>query len=129
MWPLPVKVQSFGVLDFYFKPLHRRYKYMYRSLLWCYALGLPQMLIILLLVLMKLTWNRTFAFYCRVTDNSDMSLLFKSELMTKCRFFVPPETAYGCIREIGELGCVQFVDLNPEAATFQRQFVSDVKRC
>ena len=58
-----------------------------------------------------------------------MSLLFKSELMTKCRFFVPPETAYGCIREIGELGCVQFVDLNPEAATFQRQFVSDVKRC
>ena len=64
-----------------------------------------------------------------MTDNSNMSLLFKSELMTKCRFFVPPETAYGCIREIGELGCVQFVDLNPEAATFQRQFVSDVKRC
>lgn len=26
-------------------------------------------------------------------------------------------------------GCVQFLDLNPGAASFQRQFVSDVKRC
>lgn len=31
--------------------------------------------------------------------------------------------------ELGELGCVQFIDLNPEAASFQRQFTSDIKRC
>ena len=33
------------------------------------------------------------------------------------------------IGELGELGCVQFIDLNPEAASFQRQFTSDIKRC
>ena len=27
------------------------------------------------------------------------------------------------------MGCVQFIDLNPEAASFQRQFTSDIKRC
>ena len=27
------------------------------------------------------------------------------------------------------LGLVQFVDLNPEVSAFQRQFVSEVKRC
>ena len=32
------------------------------------------------------------------------SVLFKSELMTKCRFFIPPEAAYKCIAELGELG-------------------------
>ena len=33
------------------------------------------------------------------------------------------------VGELGELGCVQFIDLNPEAASFQRQFTSDIKRC
>ena len=30
--------------------------------------------------------------------------LFKSESMTKFRFFIPPEAAYYCIGELGELG-------------------------
>ena len=30
--------------------------------------------------------------------------LFKSELMTKSRFFIPPEAAYNCIAELGEIG-------------------------
>ena len=33
-----------------------------------------------------------------------MGTLFKSELMSKCRFFLPPETAYKCIAELGEIG-------------------------
>jgi len=60
---------------------------------------------------------------------SDMGTLFKSELMSKCQFFLPPEAAYNCIAELGEIGSVQFVDLNPETSSFQRQFVGDVKRC
>ena len=80
------------------------------------------------------------------TNSSAMGTLFKSELMSKCRFFLPPETAYNCIAELGEignkvfkhcaspksplaLGAVQFVDLNPDASSFQRQFVGDIKRC
>lgn len=62
-------------------------------------------------------------------SSSDMGTLFKSELMSKCRFFLPPETAYNCIAELGEIGAVQFVDLNPDASSFQRQYVGDIKRC
>ena len=64
-----------------------------------------------------------------VSRDDLLDSMFRSELMTKCRFFIPPEAAYGSIGELGELGCVQFIDLNPEAASFQRQFTSDVKRC
>ena len=38
------------------------------------------------------------------------------------------EAAYNCISELGELGLVQFVDLNPEVSAFQRKFVAEVKR-
>jgi len=33
------------------------------------------------------------------------------------------------VAELGELGLVQFIDLNPDVSAFQRQFVSEVKRC
>jgi len=58
-----------------------------------------------------------------------MGTLFKSELMSKCQLYLPPEAAYNCIAELGELGLAQFVDLNPEVSAFQRQFVGEVKRC
>ena len=44
-------------------------------------------------------------------------------------FLFQSEAAYNCISELGELGLVQFVDLNPEVSSFQRKFVSEVKRC
>jgi V-type H+-transporting ATPase subunit a len=60
---------------------------------------------------------------------SDMGTLFKSELMSKCQLYLPPEAAYNCVAELGELGLAQFVDLNPDVSAFQRQFVGEVKRC
>ena len=46
-------------------------------------------------------------FSFRIADTPVISItdiMFKSELMTKCRFFIPPEAAYSCISELGELG-------------------------
>jgi len=58
-----------------------------------------------------------------------MGSLFKSELMSKCQLYLPSEAAYTCVAELGELGLAQFIDLNPEQSSFQRKFVSEVKRC
>jgi len=60
---------------------------------------------------------------------SEMGTLFKSELMSKCQLYLPPEAAYNCVAELGELGLAQFLDLNPDVSAFQRQFVAEVKRC
>jgi len=57
------------------------------------------------------------------------SSFFRSELMSRCQLYLPPEAAYNCVSELGELGLVQFVDLNPDVSNFQRQFVGEVKRC
>jgi len=39
------------------------------------------------------------------------------------------DAALSCIRELGILGCIQFVDLNPEMTAFQREYVANIKRC
>ena len=39
------------------------------------------------------------------------------------------EAAYACVSELGELGLVQFRDLNPDTNAFQRKFVNEVRRC
>ncbi|TRY71734.1 hypothetical protein TCAL_03410, partial [Tigriopus californicus] len=57
------------------------------------------------------------------------AVLFRSEPMSRCQLILQSEAAYNCIAELGELGLVQFVDLNPEVSSFQRKFVSEVKRC
>eukprot|EP00091_Calanus_sinicus_P011367 TRINITY_DN25773_c0_g1_i1.p2 TRINITY_DN25773_c0_g1~~TRINITY_DN25773_c0_g1_i1.p2 ORF type:complete len:105 (-),score=36.90 TRINITY_DN25773_c0_g1_i1:279-593(-) len=55
--------------------------------------------------------------------------LFRSEEMALCQLFLQSEAAYGCVSELGELGLVQFRDLNPETNAFQRKFVNEVRRC
>jgi len=55
--------------------------------------------------------------------------LFRSEEMSLCQLFLQSEAAYGCVSELGELGLVQFRDLNPETNAFQRKFVNEVRRC
>jgi V-type H+-transporting ATPase subunit a len=49
--------------------------------------------------------------------------------MALCQLFLQSEAAYGCVSELGELGLVQFRDLNPETNAFQRKFVNEVRRC
>ncbi|CAF1118658.1 unnamed protein product [Adineta steineri] len=49
--------------------------------------------------------------------------------MTLCQLFLQPDAAYSCISELGELGIVQFRDLNPNVNSFQRKYVNEVRRC
>jgi len=49
--------------------------------------------------------------------------------MSLFQLFLQNESAYQCVSELGELGIVQFRDLNPNATAFQRQFTREVRRC
>lgn len=58
-----------------------------------------------------------------------MGELFRSEEMTLAQLFLQSEAAYCCVSELGEIGLVQFRDLNPDVNVFQRKFVNEVRRC
>ncbi|XP_054289146.1 V-type proton ATPase 116 kDa subunit a 1-like [Macrosteles quadrilineatus] len=58
-----------------------------------------------------------------------MGSFFRSEEMTLCQLFLQSEAAYSCVSELGELGLVQFRDLNVETNAFQKKFVNEVRRC
>ncbi|XP_060078053.1 V-type proton ATPase 116 kDa subunit a 1-like isoform X2 [Ylistrum balloti] len=58
-----------------------------------------------------------------------MGSMFRSEEMTLCQLFLQSEASYACVSELGELGLVQFRDLNPDVNAFQRKFVNEVRRC
>lgn len=58
-----------------------------------------------------------------------MDALLRSEEMTLCQMFLQSEAAYACVSELGELGLVQFRDLNPDVNAFQRKFVNEIRRC
>lgn len=49
--------------------------------------------------------------------------------MSLCQLFLSSEAAYNCVSELGEVGLVQFRDLNPDVNAFQRKFVHEVRRC
>uniref|UniRef100_A0A8C1TP22 V-type proton ATPase subunit a n=1 Tax=Cyprinus carpio TaxID=7962 RepID=A0A8C1TP22_CYPCA len=54
---------------------------------------------------------------------------FRSEEMCLAQLFLQSGSAYDCISELGEMGLVEFRDLNPSVSSFQRRFVSEIKRC
>ncbi|XP_063966547.1 V-type proton ATPase 116 kDa subunit a 1-like isoform X3 [Lytechinus pictus] len=58
-----------------------------------------------------------------------MGSLYRSEQMCLAQLFLQSEAAYACVAELGELGLVQFRDLNPDVNAFQRKFVNEVRRC
>uniref|UniRef100_A0A4W4GCS6 V-type proton ATPase subunit a n=1 Tax=Electrophorus electricus TaxID=8005 RepID=A0A4W4GCS6_ELEEL len=58
-----------------------------------------------------------------------MGSLFRSEEMCLAQLFLQSASAYDCISELGDLGLVEFRDLNPSVNTFQRKFVNEIKRC
>jgi len=58
-----------------------------------------------------------------------MGSWWRSEEMTYVSVIVSEDAAHTCIKELGQLGCVQFTDLNPDLTPFQRRYVSYIKRC
>ena len=58
-----------------------------------------------------------------------MGSWFRSEDMTYVNLIMTEEAAQACVRELGSLGCIEFVDLNVHLTPFQRKFVSYIKRC
>nr|GAT53569.1 vacuolar ATPase 98 kDa [Mycena chlorophos] len=60
--------------------------------------------------------------------SNDYPSLFRSEQMSLVQLFVPTEVAHDTVAELGELGDVQFKDLNPNINPFQRSFVGEIRR-
>ncbi|XP_066534839.1 V-type proton ATPase 116 kDa subunit a 3 isoform X3 [Hoplias malabaricus] len=58
-----------------------------------------------------------------------MGSLFRSEEVCLVQIFLQSGSAYNCVSELGELGLVEFRDLNSSVNAFQRKFVSEVRRC
>ncbi|EMD34353.1 hypothetical protein CERSUDRAFT_86474 [Gelatoporia subvermispora B] len=48
--------------------------------------------------------------------------------MSLVQLIVPTEVAHDAIAELGELGDVQFKDMNPDVNPFQRSFVGEIRR-
>ncbi|ESW22229.1 hypothetical protein PHAVU_005G137800 [Phaseolus vulgaris] len=62
-------------------------------------------------------------------DNLPSMDLMRSEKMTFVQLIIPVESAHRAISYLGELGLLQFRDLNADKSPFQRTFVNQVKRC
>uniref|UniRef100_A0AAY5EHX5 V-type proton ATPase subunit a n=1 Tax=Electrophorus electricus TaxID=8005 RepID=A0AAY5EHX5_ELEEL len=58
-----------------------------------------------------------------------MGELFRSEEMMLAQLYLQTESAHSCVSELGEVGMVQFRDLNPDVNVFQRKYVNEVRRC
>ena len=63
------------------------------------------------------------------SHQSDSMELFRSEPMQLVQMIVPAEAAHDTVTALGEVGLVQFRDLNPDRSAFQRTYASQVKRC
>ncbi|KAF3838277.1 hypothetical protein F7725_010045 [Dissostichus mawsoni] len=57
-----------------------------------------------------------------------MGSMFRSEEVCLVQLFLQSGSAYNCVSELGELGLVEFRDLNPNVNAFQRKFVGEVSR-
>ncbi|KAI3650773.1 hypothetical protein MP228_004254 [Amoeboaphelidium protococcarum] len=60
--------------------------------------------------------------------NEQESSLFRSETMSLVQLYIPSELAHDSVAELGELGMVQFKDLNSGLNAFQRTFINELKR-
>eukprot|EP00850_Spirogloea_muscicola_P009896 SM000056S18014 [mRNA] locus=s56:709863:715649:- [translate_table: standard] len=55
--------------------------------------------------------------------------LFRSEEMQLVQLIIPAESAHDTITYLGQIGLIQFNDLNTEKSPFQRTYANQVKRC
>uniref|UniRef100_A0A7S0VDC6 V-type proton ATPase subunit a n=1 Tax=Polytomella parva TaxID=51329 RepID=A0A7S0VDC6_9CHLO len=55
--------------------------------------------------------------------------LWRSEEMQLVQLIIPAESAHDTIAALGEVGLLQFKDLNHDKSAFQRTYANQVKRC
>ncbi|GAX85466.1 hypothetical protein CEUSTIGMA_g12882.t1 [Chlamydomonas eustigma] len=55
--------------------------------------------------------------------------IWRSEPMTLAQLMIPAESAHDTIEALGDIGMLQFKDLNTDKSAFQRNYASQVKRC
>ncbi|PSS26027.1 V-type proton ATPase subunit a3 like [Actinidia chinensis var. chinensis] len=55
--------------------------------------------------------------------------LFRSEPMQLLQLIIPIESAHQTLAYLGDLGLIQFKDLNAEKSPFQRTYAAQIKRC
>lgn len=65
----------------------------------------------------------------KIFDNLPPMDHMRSEKMSLVQLIIPVESAQRAVSYLGELGLVQFRDLNSDKSPFQRTFVNQVKRC
>ncbi|KAL2911414.1 H(+)-transporting V0 sector ATPase subunit a [Polyrhizophydium stewartii] len=59
---------------------------------------------------------------------ADEESMFRSQRMSLAQLYIPLEIAPQTVAELGEVGKVQFNDLNAKVNAFQRTFVNEIKR-
>ncbi|KAG1677026.1 hypothetical protein FOA52_001195 [Chlamydomonas sp. UWO 241] len=55
--------------------------------------------------------------------------LWRSQEMQLVQLMIPSEAAHDTVAALGDIGMLQFRDLNPEKSAFQRTYATQVKRC
>ncbi|XP_021286533.1 V-type proton ATPase subunit a3 [Herrania umbratica] len=55
--------------------------------------------------------------------------LFRSESMQLVQLIIPIESAHRTVAYLGDLGLLQFKDLNSEKSPFQRTYAAQIKKC
>ncbi|GMI83579.1 vacuolar proton ATPase A3 [Hibiscus trionum] len=55
--------------------------------------------------------------------------LFRSEAMQLIQLIIPVESAHLTVSYLGDLGLIQFKDLNSDKSPFQRTYAAQIKRC
>ncbi|XP_018428555.1 PREDICTED: V-type proton ATPase 116 kDa subunit a [Nanorana parkeri] len=58
-----------------------------------------------------------------------MGSIFRGEEMCLAQLFLQSGSEYQCVSRLGELGLVEFRDLNQNVNAFHRRYVSEIRRC